>query len=140
VPDHAPSHSNLGAVKMRHGDMRGAVAAYRLALKYRPEWWDVARLLALVAATSEDPELRAPAEGVRLAQEAVRLAPAARRPAVIAVLAVAYGEAGNRELAEANARQAISMATAQGNRELVNDIVSRMRKYLPELATTPAEK
>jgi Tfp pilus assembly protein PilF len=106
--DAAKVHTALGIASERAGDLPGAIASYREALRANPERIEAANNLAFLLATAPDPALRAPSEAIELAQRAARWK--AFDPAVLDTLAAAYAAAGrHREAAdtEARAREAL---------------------------------
>ena len=83
-----------------------AVAAYRQVLTLRPDWPGVLNNLAWMLAT--EPEVRAPAEAVRLAERAVALTGAAD-PDALDTLAAAYDAAGRPADAERTRERAAAL-------------------------------
>ena len=84
--------------------------------------------LAWIIATATDVELRVPAEGVRLAERAVRLTNSANATA-LDTLAAAYAAAGQTEHAISTAERALKIAVETGERELAEGIRGRLEKY-----------
>ena len=89
------------------GRNAAAVASYRRVLSLRPDWPAVLNNLAMILAT--DPDLRSPAEAVRLAERAVDLT-GALDPAPLDTLARAYDAAGRSADAERSRQQAAALA------------------------------
>jgi tetratricopeptide (TPR) repeat protein len=74
-PKFAQAHINLGWLLLGRSDVKGAVAAYQKALELEPKNTAVLNSLAWLLATNAQIELRDPAEAVKLATQAVELAP-----------------------------------------------------------------
>jgi hypothetical protein len=84
--------------------------------------------LAWIIATAPNLELRVPAEGVRLAERAVRLTSGANATA-LDTLAAAYAAAGQSDRAIETAERALKVALESGERELAAEIRTRLSRY-----------
>jgi tetratricopeptide (TPR) repeat protein len=73
--DYPEAHMNLGIALQNKGRLDEAVAVFREALKLAPNSPLVHNALAWLLATCPDPKLRDPAQAVKLAKRAVKLAP-----------------------------------------------------------------
>jgi hypothetical protein len=72
--------------------------------------------------------LRVPAEGVRLAERAVRLTEG-RNATALDTLAAAYATAGQTDRAIETAERALTLAVESGERELAAEIRTRLDRY-----------
>jgi tetratricopeptide (TPR) repeat protein len=84
---------NLGSALMETGDLDGAIAAFREALDGHPDYGDALNDLAWILVTCPHVPRRDPAEGVKLAQNAVELVP--NQGAYWNTLGVAHYRAGH---------------------------------------------
>jgi len=107
-----------------------AARHYRTALAARPGFVPAANNLAWLLATSDDPELRDPAEAVRVAESAGF--GGSERPQLLDTLAAAYAAAGRSADAVAVAERARELARARGDAELANAIGARLARYREE--------
>lgn len=121
-------HANLANALAHQGNTRQAVHHYREALRIHPGLAHVANRLAWILATDPDPELRAGAEAVALAEGFCR-PPNHANPLFLDTLAAAYAEMGRFPQALETAARAASLASAQGRPELADQIRQRMAAY-----------
>ncbi len=105
-----------------------AIYRYRRTLEIEPDRVGALLDLAWIIATAPNVELRVPAEGVRLAERAVRLTNNANATA-LDTLAAAYAAAGQTERAIATADNALKVAMDAGERELAAEIRARLERY-----------
>ena len=115
----------LGLAAERSGDLPGAIASYREALRMDPERMEVANNLAWILATAPDPSLRAPQEAIELAQRAARTN---AEPSVLDTLAAAYAAAGRYGEAAQTQARAIA-ALPPGASPLRADLEQRLMQY-----------
>ena len=122
--DAAKAHAGLGLAAERSGDVPGAIASYREALRANPGQVEAANNLAWILATAPDPSLRAPQEAIALAQRAARRN---SDPSVLDTLAAAYASAGRYgEAAEVGAR---AVAALPSGSPLRADLERRLAEY-----------
>jgi tetratricopeptide (TPR) repeat protein len=122
--DSAKAHAGLGLAAERSGDVPGAIASYREALRANPGQVEAANNLAWILATAPDPSLRAPQEAIALAQRAARRN---SDPSVLDTLAAAYASAGRYgEAAEVGAR---AVAALPSGSPLRADLERRLAEY-----------
>ena len=95
-------HQNMGVIYAEQNRFDEAMASYREALRWHPDWAEPMRSLALLLATHPDPTRRDAAEAVRLAERAAALSPQ-RTHRMLEILARAYAAAGQRAEALAHA-------------------------------------
>jgi len=96
------------------GDADAAIRCYREALRRDPGALTAANNLAWILATHARPELRDPAEAVRVAEEAARRA-AEEPPMLVDTLAAAHAAVGRFPEAIAEAERAVRLAEARGD-------------------------
>ncbi|HEY7088306.1 MAG TPA: tetratricopeptide repeat protein, partial [Tepidisphaeraceae bacterium] len=127
-PDFAEAHSFLADALMATGQSRDAVAHYQRAVQLKSDLPSACNNLAWIYATSEDAQLRNPAEAIRLALKAVELS-GGKDPTYLDTLAAAY--AGSGKLAEAvtTAEKALEMAQSAQNEPLAKGIGERLESY-----------
>jgi Tfp pilus assembly protein PilF len=123
--DAAKVHWALGLAAERSGDLPGAIASYREALRVDPGRTEVANNLAWILATASDPSLRAPAEALELAQRAAR---SNAEPSVLDTLAAAYAALGRYGEAASTQSRALA-ALPPGASPLRADLESRFERY-----------
>ena len=93
-PSLAKTHANWAAASLQLGRAREAVEHYRAALALDASLTLALDGLARLLATTDDASLKDPAEAVRLAETAARLAPETTH--VLETLALAYDAAGRK--------------------------------------------
>jgi tetratricopeptide (TPR) repeat protein len=122
-PDDADAHTCLGNALLRRGSVREAVAHYENAIALAPEDPHSRINVAWVLATAADASIRDGIKAVEFAQQAIELS-GGKDPNFLRTLAAAYAESGRFSEAITTAKQAILIATMQGN--------SRFAKVLEE--------
>ena len=115
----------LGLAAQQSGDVRGAIASYREALRVDPNRMEVANNLAWLLATTPDASLRAPEEAIELAQRAARRN---AEPSVLDTLAAAYAAAGRYDEAAQTQVRALA-ALPPGASPFRTDLESRLTRY-----------
>lgn len=125
-PDSPDVLYNLGRVHVAAGQAAQAVAQWRKAVEARPDSLTFALDLAWLLATH--PDVRDPADAVRLAEGAERIA-GSGNPAVLDVLAAAYAADGRIDLALRTARSALERAVAARDEGLAGAIRERLSQY-----------
>ena len=127
-PHDARLQMQLGALLCEQGQERRGIARLEGALALAPRDPEVLNGLAWFLATAQDPALRDPARAVRLAREAVALAPL---PHIWDTLAEAYFAAGDPLRAVAAARAALAARPRQ-KRAYYQAQLERFAKALAE--------
>ena len=122
------AHANLANALAHQGKTRQAVHHYREALRLHPGWPHVANRLAWILATDPNPEIRAGAEAVELAEHFCR-PPQNSNPVFLDTLAAAYAEAGRFPQALEAAQRAAALASSTGRHELADQIQQRIPAY-----------
>lgn len=127
-PEFAEAQRNLGENHAMRGRMKEAAVAYDSALKRLPDDVRLLNRLGWILATSGNDTVR---DGVRarsLAERAVALTDG-RDPESLDTLGAALAEVGAYEQAQAIAARAVTLATEQGNAELLKDLQFRLGLY-----------
>jgi Flp pilus assembly protein TadD len=115
-PADAEIHKNLAMALERQGHAGDAAVEYSEALRLRPGWSLVERMLAVLRATTGDPTARDTAEAVRLAEDAcARERALPSLPQCLDVLALTYAEAGRLDDAARTGAEAAALARAAGD-------------------------
>ncbi len=129
-PTHAAAHKNLAGVMLQQGRLPEAIQHFEQAVQLQPKYWDVAVYLADVYADAADPALRQPQRAVQLAQHAVKITQR-RHIGALAALANASGRTGDLPQAAAAAREAVALAQAAGQPDLLAKLRTRLGLWLP---------
>jgi superkiller protein 3 len=127
-PNHAMAHHNLGNALLQKGEVREALAHYQRSLEIQPDNPAAQNVLAWVLATYPEASIRNGARAVELAQRANQLS-GGQDPMVLRSLGAAYAEGGRYAEAITTARQALSLATAQNNNALANELGAQIGLY-----------
>jgi HemY protein len=127
-PEHINARYNLGMSMWALGKSKEAVSQYRQVLEMKPDWRVAANALAWIYATDQDKNVRNGDEAIKWALVAVR-GKEKIYPEYLDTLAAAHAEAGKYEKASQIARQALSLAREDGNKELADNIESRLQIY-----------
>ncbi len=132
-PEDADAHQSLARALVMQNQLAEAIYRYRRTLEIEPDRVGALLDLAWIIATAPNVELRVPAEGVRLAERAVRLTNGTNATA-LDTLAAAYAAAGQIDRAVATAENALKIAMEAGERELAAAIGARLES-LPRALT-----
>jgi Flp pilus assembly protein TadD len=124
-PDNAVIHNNLGNALLQKGNVDEAIAHYQTALQIKPDSPDVLNNLAWLLATSPDAHIRDGVQAVQYAERACELTHYGVT-LLVGTLAAAYAEAGRFDDAMTAAEKACALATAAGER----DLLEKNRKLL----------
>ncbi len=127
-PAAVTSRIRLAQAYDRQGKTAKAIAAYHAALRMNPDAPEVLNNLAWILATTPDATLRDGAEAVKLAQHACELT-SWQQTLFIGTLAAAYAEAGDFDKAVETAQKACDLATAHGEKELLQANQNLMAQY-----------
>lgn len=124
----ALAHTNLASSLTDDSRFGGAVENYRKAIEADPDYDIPVFHLALLLATCPDQNLLAPDEAVRLAERARQLSvePDSRR---LSILAAVYAASGRFETAASTAREAIELAQAAGQTQMLAKLRSQLEAY-----------
>jgi tetratricopeptide (TPR) repeat protein/mono/diheme cytochrome c family protein len=128
APEDADAHQSLARALVMHNQLPEAIYRYRRTLEIEPDRVGALLDLAWIIATAPNVELRVPAEGIRLAERAVRLTNGTNATA-LDTLAAAYAKAGQTDRAIAAAENALKVALETGERELADEIRARLGRY-----------
>ncbi len=136
APDHAAGRYDLATLLLRLGRMGRAVRHLEEVLRVRPDDLRAANRLAWILATAEDSTVGDPDRAVELAESVCR-ATNRRNAEPLHTLAAAYAAAGRLPAAVRTAEEALRLAEARGDADLVGRIRERLRRYRAQAA--PAE-
>jgi tetratricopeptide (TPR) repeat protein len=112
----------------QQGKLDDAVREYESALQYQPGFVLAENNLAWILATAADPNLRNGARAVQLAEQAV-VATDGNDPFLLHTLAAAYAETGEFEKAVGAAEDALKIAEANGIKQLVESLRTKIVLY-----------
>jgi protein O-mannosyl-transferase len=127
-PDFPPAHNNLGNVFLLKGQVAEAVQHWRSALAGDPNMESAQVNLAWVLATCPQASLRNGAAAVQLAERANEFT-GGKDFAALRTLAAAYAEEGRFPDAVTTAREALQIASLQGNKQLTADMQGQLKFY-----------
>jgi tetratricopeptide (TPR) repeat protein len=127
-PNLAGAHNNLANVLLRKGRVDEAIAHYQQALEIRPDFVPAYNSLAWLLATSAQASVRNGARALNLAQQAEQLS-GGRNAVFIGTLAAAFAETGRFPEAIASAQRALSLAAAQSNTALQDQLHAQIKLY-----------
>ena len=128
APEDADAHQSLARALVMQNQLAEAIYRYRRTLEIEPDRVGALLDLAWIIATASNLELRVPAEGVRLAERAVRLTNGTNATA-LDTLAAAYAAAGQTDRAIETSEHALKVAIDAGEQELVEEIRARLNRY-----------
>ena len=126
-PDDVEAHRSLGQIYALRQDDGRALPHLMRAAEAIEDPALVTRIAAILAG-SPDPMVRDPGRALTYAERAVVLT-GRRDPLALDILAVALAGVGRLPEAVATAREALPLATAQGNQALVTELEQRVRAY-----------
>jgi tetratricopeptide (TPR) repeat protein len=127
-PDYVEAHNNLGNILSAQGKLDAAANHFRKALESKPDSAEISNNLAWILATAPDLKVRDANEAVVLAERAAELTKH-RNATILTTLAAAYAAAGRIEEAVTVGQSALSLATADKNERLVNQIRKQLEEY-----------
>ena len=117
-PDSAKIHSNFGDALLQEGRRDEAITHFQKALQINPDDTEALNNLAWLLATCPDAHSRDGVQAVKYARRACKLTHYGATP-IVGTLAAAYAEAGRYDEAIAVAQKACALATAAGERKLL---------------------
>ena len=127
-PVYARAHYSLGIALAQTSRVREAIAQYEQALRIKPDFADADNNLAWLLATRETEDGGDPVRALALSQRLCELT--RNRPATyLDTLAAAYAATGQFSNAVATARQAIDLARAAQQPQVVREIQMRLELY-----------
>jgi tetratricopeptide (TPR) repeat protein len=126
-PDHASANFGAATVLAMENRLAEALPYYRQAVTLQPDLLSAVDALAWILATHETAALRNGPEALRLAKTAVSLS--GGDPKTLDTLAVASAEAGDFPGAIAAAEQALKLAAASGDTDLVHDLRMQIQLF-----------
>ena len=120
-PRLADAYTALGDAFLQKQAMGEAIIHYEKTLELAPDSIVALNNLALIFATCPDARFRNGPRAIQLGKQADELC-GGKNPSVVQTLAAAYAEAGRFKEAVATGQRASSLARAQGNSPLANDV------------------
>ena len=127
-PNNADACFNMGVALAMTDKPREAIEYLRQAMQLKPSWSEPAIWLARIFATYPDPEVRDPNNAVIIATQAAELTKH-QNPEVLETLAASYAATGQLERALKTAQEALTLADAAQNNELVGRLRSKIEQY-----------
>ena len=127
-PDDAYTCVNLGNALFQKGRVDEAIAHYQKALQIKPNDPKAKNNLALLLATYPQASLRNGNRAVELAERANQLS-GGKDPIILRALAAAYAEAGRFGDAIRNTQEAIKLAQAAGQQDIVEQLNGELKLY-----------
>jgi Flp pilus assembly protein TadD len=124
-PDDSEACYHLGNALLKKGRVAEAIVQYQKTLQIKPDYVDVLNNLAWLLATCPDAHIRDGVQAVQYAERACELTHYGVT-LLVGTLAAAYAEAGRFDDAVAAAEKACALATAAGER----DLLEKNRKLL----------
>jgi tetratricopeptide (TPR) repeat protein len=137
-PTDADAYHYLGLALVRLGQHEQGIAAYRDALRLRPDWPDAMNDLAWLLVTAPDEKLRDYKEAAALAGGAYQTS-REREPLFLDTMAAAQAQTGDFKGALATQQRAIEVARAIGNDKLVAELEKRLKPYSEGRAYRPEQ-
>ena len=128
LPDNESVHFNFAKALLQQGRTGEAITQYQSALQIDPADVEAQNNLAWLLATSGPASLRDGNKAVQLARRANELA-GGKDPVILGTLAAALAEAGQFDEARRSTQQAIALAQAAGQPELVRRLNSELLLY-----------
>ena len=127
-PKDTLAHKDIAQPLILLGRTKEAIAHYRTALKFQPDWPEVLNNLAWILATHQDDKVRDGQNALHLAQRACKLLDYKLHIA-LDTLAAAYAETDQFDQAIEAAKRALKLAQDAGKKELAIDIQTRLLSY-----------
>ncbi len=128
LPQFVEARFGLAEIMARKNKKAEAVFQWRQILKMKPDAVQVLANLAWALATDPNDHLRNGTEAVKFAEQACAMT-GRNNPAYLDLLAAAYAEAGNFNLANKTEEEAIALADATGQKALAEKYESRLNLY-----------
>jgi len=127
-PDDPKAAYNLALTFQLQGKLDEAMTGYRRTLRITPDSVEAAANLAWILATHPDPKIRDANQAVTLAERAADLTHR-RNAMVLNALAAAYASAGLFDKAVTTAQTALSLASAEHNDQLADQLRKSLQLY-----------
>jgi superkiller protein 3 len=123
-PGWAEAYYNFGVAAIHQGQRQEALAAYRAALRLRPGWVQASLPLVWLLLAPTPPAPSEVTEAVALAEQTCQATHYSDATALF-TLAMAYQATGAVAEAHTTAKQALTLATAAGQQELIRQIAAQ---------------
>ncbi|UCF42822.1 MAG: tetratricopeptide repeat protein [Planctomycetota bacterium] len=127
-PDYAKAHNDLAYALRTQSRLDEAVSHFRQALETKPDLAPALNGLAQILAIHYDPNVQDANEAVELASRAAELT-RYDDATILDTLATTYAATGHFDVAVETAQKALTLATAEQNDELVNQIGKRLELF-----------
>jgi tetratricopeptide (TPR) repeat protein len=127
-PNNAEAHYSIGVALAMTDKPREAIEHLKQAIQLKPSWSEPAIWMARILATYPDPAVRDPNNAVIIATHAAELTKY-QDPEVLETLAAGYAAMGQFELAVKTAQEALALASAAQNNELVSRLRDTIERY-----------
>ncbi|MHC4573731.1 MAG: tetratricopeptide repeat protein [Planctomycetota bacterium] len=127
-PDWFEVHDKIGLAYLQLRNYEQLISHWTRAAELKPEAAEVHNNLAWVLATNKDTRVRDPLRAVKFAEKACQLTHY-KKANTLDTLAAAYAAAGTFDQAVETVQKAIGIARSEGNKELTEQIQSRLQLY-----------
>ena len=127
-PDYAKAHNDLAYALRERGSLDEAVSHFRQALETKPNLAPALNGLAQILAIHYDPNVQDANQAVELAGRAAELT-RYDDATILDTLATSYAAAGQFDLAVETAQRALTLASADQNDELAEQIRERLELF-----------
>lgn len=138
TPNYADAHHMLGLAQSKLGQVAESVKSFRKALEDDPDKLKSKEHLALILATSTDPDIGNTDEAARLADELLKAK--GKTDTTINTIAAAYAANGRFDDAVEVVEVALKTAEDAGVEELVKMLKVRLEAYRNKRTVTDSEK
>lgn len=128
APNNADTHYNIGMALAMTDKPGEAIEHLKKAMQLRSSWYEPAIWLARILATYPDSEFRDPNKAVTAATYAAELTKH-QDPEVLETLAASYAAASQFEMALKTAQEALALADAAQNNEMVSRLREAIERY-----------
>jgi tetratricopeptide (TPR) repeat protein len=127
-PDSPDAHNSLAVALWQMGNVQNAIGQWNIALQIMPDYPEAANGLAFVLATVDSSEGGNPSRAVGLARRACDLTNR-QVPDYLDTLAIAYAAAGRIDDAIAADEQAMQVAQATGQTQVLASIQAHLQAF-----------
>ena len=128
APDNADALYSMGMALAVTNKPREAIKHFKQAMQLKPSWYEPAIWVARILATYPDSEVRDPNNAVIIAAHAAELTKY-QDPIVLETLAASYAATGQFEMAVRTAQEALALASAAQDDEMVSRLRDMVERY-----------
>lgn len=132
APKSTEALDGLGLIRMNQGRVKEAIELTRQAIRLEPNRVGLLINLASWLATTDDPNLRAPAKAITLAKKALKLSKSSD-PQVWHVLALCYAAANQKDLAATAAESAADLFSQAGQTKQAAEMLQLSKQFANQL-------